>query len=248
MEEKKSYYAIIPASVRYDKDLTANAKLLYGEITALCNERGYCWCNNSYFANLYEVSNVSISKWIASLVQKGYIASYITYKEGTKEIDKRYLTILNDPIKEKFNTPIKENFKENITKENNTLNNTFKKKYKRKDEDYASEFEQLWSNYPNKQGKERAKASYIKARNSGVSYETILDGLNRYVEHCKIKGKDKQYIKHGSTWFAQSCWQDDYDMTPPKQQDEVTRGENGVNYIPYEQLSDKEKEDFDFWG
>lgn len=132
MEEKKSYYAIIPANVRYDADLTPNAKLLYGEITALCNEKGYCWATNDYFAKLYNVSKVSISNWISSLVKKGYIYSEIIYKEGSKEILNRYLKLIDKPIKENFNTPIKDNFKENITENNNTsnitTNNTVNKK------------------------------------------------------------------------------------------------------------------------
>lgn len=36
-ENKVSYYAIIPATVRYLKVLKANEKLLYGEITSLSN-------------------------------------------------------------------------------------------------------------------------------------------------------------------------------------------------------------------
>lgn len=119
----KSYFAIIPANVRYDKELTPNAKLLYGEITALCNERGYCWATNKYFSELYSVSTVSVSKWINLLVEKGYLISEIIYKEGSKEIDGRYLRIVLDPIKEKFNTPIKEKFKDNNTYINNTINN-----------------------------------------------------------------------------------------------------------------------------
>ena len=87
----KSYFAIIPASVRYDRRLTPNAKLLYGEITALCNEKGYCWAHNSYFAELYEVSTRSISKWINQLIEYGYIFSEITYKDGSNQIEQRKL-------------------------------------------------------------------------------------------------------------------------------------------------------------
>lgn len=146
IEDKKAYYAIIPANVRYDKELTPNAKLLYGEITALCNERGYCWASNQYFAELYGVSKISVSKWVNALVERGYIQSTVTYKDGGKEVDNRYLSItdplkekfntpitkVKDPIKEKFNTPLKEKFKENNTVSNNTSNNTTNKGEKRK--------------------------------------------------------------------------------------------------------------------
>ena len=122
-QEKRGYYAIIPANVRYDNNITPNAKLLYGEITALCNEKGYCWATNDYFSQLYGVSKISISNWISQLVENKYIESELIYKEGTKQILKRYLKILIYPIKENFNTPIKENFKDNNTYINNTINN-----------------------------------------------------------------------------------------------------------------------------
>ena len=123
-ESKKSYYAVIPANVRYDESLPPNAKLLYGEITALCNAEGYCWASNKFFADLYGVTTTTISLWIKALIERGYIQSEIVYKEGTKEILNRYLTILNYPIKENLNTPIEENLKDNNTSINNTLNTT----------------------------------------------------------------------------------------------------------------------------
>ena len=87
----KSYYAIIPANVRYDEDLTANAKLLYGEITALCNEKGYCWASNEYFAELYKTTTRTVSRWIKQLVDKKYITSKMIYREGTKEVKERHI-------------------------------------------------------------------------------------------------------------------------------------------------------------
>ena len=61
MEEKPNYYAIIPAEVRYDKQLKPNEKLLYGEITSLATKTGECWASNNYFADLYEVEPETIT-------------------------------------------------------------------------------------------------------------------------------------------------------------------------------------------
>lgn len=136
-EQQRSYYAIIPANVRYDKDLAPNAKLLYGEITALCNEKGYCWASNQYFAELYGASVLSVKRWVNSLVTKGYVYRTLTYKPNSKEVDKRILSIDSgikidttsvqkcyDPsIKNDTSSSIK-NDTDNNTSINNTFNNT----------------------------------------------------------------------------------------------------------------------------
>lgn len=137
-EQLKSYYAIIPAEVRYDEDLPPNAKLLYGEITSLCNEKGYCWASNQYFADLYKVSKITVSRWISTLNKKGYITIETLYKEGTKEFIGRHLYITNTPINKNVNryiqndlegvnkivnTPINKNAKDNNKDINNTFNN-----------------------------------------------------------------------------------------------------------------------------
>lgn len=70
---KPNYYAILPAVVRYDVDLSPNAKLLYAEITSLCNERGYCWATNKYFSMLYSVESRSIQRLLKQLADKKYI-------------------------------------------------------------------------------------------------------------------------------------------------------------------------------
>ncbi len=98
--DEPNYFAIIPANVRYDKNLRDKAKLLYGEITALCNKEGFCWAKNEYFADLYDVTKTTVSTLIKNLIDNGYIKSKLIYKEGTKEILNRYLSIVKDPVKE----------------------------------------------------------------------------------------------------------------------------------------------------
>lgn len=136
--EQPSYYSILTANVRYDKELKANEKLLFSEITALSNRNGYCHATNKYFAQLYDKNSSTISDWINHLKQRGYL-KVVMVKDG-KQIKERKLFPISNPIRKNPNTPsektvegysekaeypIRKNPKENITSINNTsINNT----------------------------------------------------------------------------------------------------------------------------
>jgi hypothetical protein len=116
MNETPNYYAIIPANVRY-ADLKPNAKLLYGEITALSNKHGFCFASNKYFAELYKVNKNTISSWISDLKNYGFVTVKIE-RNVNNQITKRCIGILK-----KMDNPIHEKLKYNNTSINTTSNN-----------------------------------------------------------------------------------------------------------------------------
>ena len=141
-KENPSYYAIIPADVRYDEKIIPNAKLLFGEITCLSNKEGYCFASNSYFANLYNVTPQAVSRWIKSLEDGGYIKTELIY-EG-KEVKQRKIYLSNvsiniDRVSIKSSQGInkklggyQQKVKDNNTSINNiNINNTEKPKTKK---------------------------------------------------------------------------------------------------------------------
>lgn len=99
--------------------------------------------------------------------------------------------------------------------ENDTQLNTNKLKTKKSNTNifniYNDEFEKLWKIYPKKQGKAKAHYSFVKARQKGTTFEEIESGLKRYIAYVDKSKIKSQYIKQGSTWFNQQCWQDEYE-------------------------------------
>ena len=87
--EKPNFYAIIPANVRYCEFLTANAKLLFWEISALSDKTGFCYASNSYFWKIYGVSERSISFWIQNL-QKNWFIEIIYNENSWKRLIKMF--------------------------------------------------------------------------------------------------------------------------------------------------------------
>lgn len=75
---------------------------------------------------------------------------------------------------------------------------------------YRVEFETLWKLYPKKRGKDKAFEHFKRDRQKGIPYEEIKSGTIAYAEWVKTEVSEDRYIKHGSTFFSQRAWQDDW--------------------------------------
>ncbi|HHX0245668.1 TPA: helix-turn-helix domain-containing protein [Enterococcus faecalis] len=239
MNEHRGYYAIIPAIVRYDNHLNGNAKLLYGELTALANEKGYCWATNQYFANLYNVSKRTIISWLKQLEERNYIKMQIFYKPNSKMVDRRHIYILPYPTdtefytpseenfitygknhqegdEENFTTPSEENFTENNTLINNTKNNT-KNIYSVEQSSTMSElFEKVWKTYPKKTNKKKAKEQFLKKIKSDEDFERFKTGYKAYLKYIKLN--DWYHPQELFRWIRDERYNDEYDLSQTNKQ------------------------------
>lgn len=130
MKEQPNYYSIIPAHVRYDKELKPMEIIMYGELTALSNKYGYSYASNNYFAELYNVHKKTVSTWISHLKEKGYIDTVVirdknmTVTERKIYITAPYPSNYGEGYPQKSGEPIHKKTEENNTRENNTSINS----------------------------------------------------------------------------------------------------------------------------
>ena len=118
MDKEEFINVFILKSVLRDNRLTFLERLLI----SLCKKNGYCWATNRYFCDIYNVTQVTISKSISNLATFGYIKAEYD-KKGTnnsKRIIKlsEVLNLKLKSIKDNYNTGYKQNFKQY----NNKLN------------------------------------------------------------------------------------------------------------------------------
>lgn len=151
---KPGYYAVIPADVRYDDQIPANAKLLYGEISALISPEGFCFAGNEYFASIYGLSERTVRSLIGSLQKAGYVRVELEKDQTTGQVIRRKIWLKvssadERPVEEIFPTPGKnlpqggeENFQPTLyTKLSNTKREKENKKEKEKKKSFSGEKE-----------------------------------------------------------------------------------------------------------
>lgn len=96
-EPYRSLYSVIPASVRDDKTLRPNAKLLYGELSALTMAEGYCWASNQYLADVFDLAPKTIEALIKQLRDRGHIYVEVERDPNTNEVLRRKIWISGPP-------------------------------------------------------------------------------------------------------------------------------------------------------
>ena len=138
-EVRPGYYAVIPADVRYDDRIPANAKLLYGEISALIGSDGFCFASNQYFADIYGLTPVTVARLVSKLEDAGYIKRELE-KDKTGQVVRRkiYLSVSVpdvQPLNNFDNTPQQncgEGINKNVKDTNTSITNIEKENKKEK--------------------------------------------------------------------------------------------------------------------
>ena len=202
-----SYYAIIPAYIRYNKELKFAERLMYGEITALSNKEGYCFASNRYFADLYGVSQSTISRWISHLAELGSLHVEII-RNDKKEIVERRIYVVDNPYMQNNQYPYVQNStypicrksKDNIIN-NNMLDSFFsyiinkEKKIPKEIENLESQILEVLENYEMIFTEEILK--YMRTENiekvKVISYSLALT-VKENVSHLLYKMNREQII------------------------------------------------------
>ncbi len=230
MKERRtpSFYAILPASVRYDKSLIPNAKLLYAEITALQEASGHCFAFNDYFAELFGLKPATITSLLKNLKDNGYIEVEVIRDAGTNQVLQRKIRTTNkmpviddpsprnigDPSSKKIEDPPPEKSGNSITSINNippiVPQGTSRRKNReaKKQPDHNPErFDRFWKAYPRGENKQGA----IRAWDRLMPSDDLCDQMARSLRR-QMRSEDWQKgigIPHASTWINQRRWEDE---------------------------------------
>lgn len=185
---KPRYYAIIPAKVSCDSELSSLAKLFYGEITCLTKAYGVCFAGDKYFANLYNIDKRQVRRIIKKLADKGYITK-IT------ECRKRIIKINDLPTENIVGMPknvlkptekCPQGMPKNVRHNNNIYNNK---------NNITADFALWYEKYPRKEGQQATYTNYCSLLKKGFTHEQLITARDNYIKQIKQYKLEERFIK-----------------------------------------------------
>lgn len=227
IQEHRGFKGIwIPSHIWLNESLSIQEIVFLAEIDSLdISEKG-CFASNKYFSEFFGLSKNRCSEIIKSLEEKGTIRVFYEYsKENPKQVEKRIIRLIGKSNRgiRNLDRPYSEKREDNNTSINNTktimsnsdqlLDGKSDKSTKKvSNKQLEEDFSKLWKLYPNKKGKKKAFESYKRAIKKGVTNKTIQNGIVAYKKEIRLLGTPVDKQKHGSTWFNNESWDDEYTL------------------------------------
>lgn len=205
--QKPGYWAVLPAAVRYDPQLPPSAKILYAEISALTDQRGFCFASNDYFRKLYGMSERTLQEQLRALKRRGYIS--ISDGDGGAGRRKIYAGI----------NPLQENPAENcgVTPQktaggnNNKKDNNTPKSPQGGGEDIWDKeaFDCFWAKYPKKKDKVKAIREWNKLKADRKLMRVMSAALGAQMASEEWQRDNGRAIPYPCRWLSHRRWEDE---------------------------------------
>lgn len=217
-----SQWAILPAMVRYDQDIPANAKLIYAEIAAKINARGYCFSHNRYFAERFGIKEDTVSSLIKKLENAGYIVIAVDPSQRNALRRQIFLTakpydfISSIGFKSDTESDLNPGPIENINIKINPPKSPKRERAReepRKEPEWMPErFNAFWLAYPRGEKKQMAMVAWDKLHADEGLLNLMALGLKRQLD--SEEWKRGIGIPYASTWLNQRRWEDEVKALP----------------------------------
>ena len=238
-------FAILPAHIRYNKDLTDSEKILFCEITALSNKNGYCYASNKYLSEIYGVSIDTISRRVNKLKKKGYVDVQLIKEKGGNNIKERriypYLDlptgisnpagrgirkVADEGIRKVAGRGIGNSAEDNNLSINNLNTNNLNTNKEKEKENVL--FEKWWKSYPKKTASKKDVAKKFEKAIKEVGEEHLFKATVIYLDTVS----EIQYVTNPARFFTQKYYSEDAMET--NKQILKEKGGNRINSEYYE--------------
>lgn len=201
-------FTIINNKIFEDENLSIQEQSILIALISYYNEnKGYSFPAYKQLKARCKINdNRTLNKNVNSLVVKGYLKKETLKGVGCKYYILKYTNIPSGEFHYVENsttckippTPSGE-FHYHLVENSTTTNTNTNTNINIYDEDHKKEFEIVWNLYPRKEGKAKARTSYIKLRKK-ITMEELQRCVERYSN--AVARAEKQFIKHGSTFFS----------------------------------------------
>lgn len=220
---KPSYWAVLPAAVRYDPAITAGAKLLYAEISSLTGSRGFCYASNAYFAGLYGITERTLQRHLKALESGGYIR--IQDGAGGSETRKIYAGVnplAENPVKNEGVPPTKLSGggDKNVGGSPSKMTGSTIEQKKLSDPPKAPQgagaeiwdpeaWRRFWALYPKKVDKAKAIRAWNRLKADRKLMGIMSAALKAQMATEEWRRDNGRAIPYPSTWLNNRRWEDE---------------------------------------